>query len=153
MKKEKWRVLAEKHLPYYESLCPQAKNRAGIYMITVDDVPVYVGQSKNLLLRIASHESAIYDKENDEYNKTKYKLLREAKEKGHSICFEILHYVSDEDLPLLDIIEAWNIDKYNPPLNIIHPEINGHPTYHDNNYKNYTDFERYISGKAVSASA
>lgn len=134
MEEALWKKLAKKYVNNVKG--GEELDGAGIYCILLNDCVVYVGQSRSLRWRIASHVSAIHDEENPEYNKAKYKLLREANEKGYEIKFRVLFFIPEEDLPLMNVIEAWEIDKYQPPLNIIHPPINGQNQYQ--NRKVYT---------------
>ena len=54
-------------------------------------------------------------------NGTKYRLLDEAKRKGHRVRFEALYYASDAEGAILEEelgkMEGEYIRKYRPPLN------------------------------------
>lgn len=84
---------------------------SGIYCIYIDDKLVYIGKSKNMKNRIASHmyNMEINDKEH------KYQILNEAIRTGHTIRFDkiqrcdIVENISD--------LEGYWIRHYMPPLN------------------------------------
>ena len=59
---------------------------AGIYCIKLDDQIVYIGKSENMLRRVAEHYVGI-QKETEK----KYRILSEARRKGHSITFDVLY--------------------------------------------------------------
>lgn len=60
---------------------------AGIYCIKVDEQIVYVGKSANMLRRIAQHYAGV-----QMGSEKKYRILSEARRKGHSINFDVLYY-------------------------------------------------------------
>lgn len=60
---------------------------AGIYCIKIDDEVVYIGKSGNMLRRIASHYANI-----QMGTEKKYRILAEARRRGHSITFDVLYY-------------------------------------------------------------
>ena len=92
------------------------ENKRGIYAITLDDIPVYVGQSKWVVERLKKH---IYNIQNgmlvDDY---KYKLLLAAKLGGHKIRYKILEYCDIDDLKEAE--DKW-ITKLKPCLNVVTP--------------------------------
>jgi hypothetical protein len=55
----------------------------------LDEKPVYVGKSINMLMRMAQHYEQIA-KPRDH----KYRVLSEARRKGHRIRFDVLHYAT-----------------------------------------------------------
>ena len=71
------------HAPKYE--------HAGIYCIKVDDKIVYVGKSGNMLRRIAFHYAHIQME-----TETKYRILSEARRKGHNLGFDVLYYAKSK---------------------------------------------------------
>lgn len=91
--------------------------KPGIYSISIEDKLVYIGKSRKMLWRLAEHIDCInhYTKSN------KYKILRDAKQKGYHIKFDVL-YVSPEKIqPAINedigYIEGVLIRKYKPALN------------------------------------
>ena len=104
-----------------ESGMDEKYDKSGIYCITIDGKIAYIGQSGNMLNRIASHMGNIEMPQSQEYNSKKYRLLRLAKEEGHQIGFDVLFYCGIWDLNRL---EADAILNYMPPLNT---KIPGHP--------------------------
>lgn len=87
----------------------------GIYSIHIDDKLVYIGQSKEMLLRIANHLS-----EMETSSSNKYKVLRTARESGHTIIFDVVEYCQVGEL---DQLEAKYINQLWPPLNYQIPNI------------------------------
>ena len=106
-------------------------NRQGIYGIYVEGQLVYVGKSKYMLHRIASHILAIDNIGKDSFQK-KYRLLRYARNDGLRISFDVLEYI-DGDSSDLDQAEAKWINQVNPILNKQIP----HPVF----YKQWTENE------------
>lgn len=60
---------------------------AGIYCIKIDGEIVYIGKSENMLRRIAQHYVGIKTG-----SEKKYRILEEARRKGHGITFDVLYY-------------------------------------------------------------
>lgn len=60
---------------------------AGIYCIKIDDKIVYIGKSANMLRRIAQHYAGI-----KKGTEKKYRIMAEARRKGHNIGFDVLYY-------------------------------------------------------------
>lgn len=104
-----------------ESGMDEKYDKSGIYCITIDGKIAYIGQSGNMLNRIASHMGNIEMPQSQEYNSKKYRLLRLAKEEGHQIGFDVLFYCGRLDLNRLEKDAILN---YMPPLNT---KIPGHP--------------------------
>ena len=71
------------HAPKYE--------HAGIYCIKVDDKIVYIGKSGNMLRRIAFHYAHTQME-----TEAKYRILSEARRKGHELGFDVLYYAKSE---------------------------------------------------------
>lgn len=95
-------------------------DRAGIYCIKLNDNIVYIGQSVNMLYRIAEHILKI--RMPDEH---KYFVLNEAKGKIE-ITFDVLCYVNQDFFmnieTQLDRKEAEYVNLYHPPLNTQIPD-------------------------------
>lgn len=88
----------------------------GVYCITIDNVCVYVGQSKNVYERCKSH---IYCMLNAMYNQEKkYLLLLSALLGGLNVDFYCLEYC---DVQYLKELEDKYIEELNPKLNILTP--------------------------------
>ncbi len=92
-------------------------DQAGIYYITANDKIIYVGESVNLLKRLVSYEKGIKSD-----NQKKYKILRELKKLNYCVRFEVIEYVDEDKLRL---IEGRHIRKYMPILNQQIPEEDG----------------------------
>ena len=60
---------------------------AGIYCIKIDNKIVYIGKSANMLRRIAQHYVGIQTGA-----EKKYRIMAEARRKGHNIGFDVLYY-------------------------------------------------------------
>lgn len=90
--------------------------QSGIYAITIDNIVVYIGQSKNVYQRCSQH---IYNIENAALNKEqKYLLLLSAKLGGHKIDCMSLEYCNIESL---NEKENFWIAGVKPCLNILTP--------------------------------
>ena len=89
---------------------------AGIYCIKIDDEIVYVGKSGNMLRRIAQHYAGI-----QMGTEKKYRIMAEARRKGHNIGFDVLYYAqrkgSTNQLLEIGQKEGEYIRKFNPVLN------------------------------------
>lgn len=89
---------------------------AGIYCIKIDNTIMYIGKSINMLHRIAEHYVGIQTG-----SIKKYRILAEAKQKGHEIEFDVLYYAKSKGkTDLLEEIgekEGELIRKYLPLLN------------------------------------
>ena len=88
----------------------------GIYRITIGETIVYIGKSKNMLYRLAEHFVGMkIPKEH------KYRILAEAKRRGHKVNFDVLRYAHSA-LPAeieeeIGQAEGELIRQYRPPLN------------------------------------
>ena len=69
-----------------KGLAPKYEH-AGVYCIKVDDYIVYIGKSMNMLRRVAQHYAGIQCE-----TEKKYRILSEARRKGHAITFDVLYY-------------------------------------------------------------
>ena len=89
---------------------------AGIYCIRIDDQIVYIGKSGNMLRRIAQHYAGI-----QMGTEKKYRIMAEARRKGHNIGFDVLYYAKSrryaDKLAEIGEKEGEYIRKYNPVLN------------------------------------
>lgn len=89
---------------------------AGIYCIKIDTQIVYIGKSANMLRRIAQHYAGI-----QMGTEKKYRIMAEARRKGHNIGFDVLYYAqrkgSTNQLLEIGQKEGEYIRKFNPVLN------------------------------------
>ena len=91
-------------------------DHAGIYCIKIDSQIVYIGKSKNMLERIASHYVGIR-----QGSELKYRIMAEAQRKGRAVVFDVLYYAkSKKNRDILNEIgekEGEFIRKHRPILN------------------------------------
>ena len=89
---------------------------AGIYCIKIDNQIVYIGKSANMLRRIAQHYVGIQTGA-----EKKYRIMAEARRKGHNISFDVLYCAQRRGRAnqLLEIGEKEGeyIRRYKPILN------------------------------------
>ncbi len=89
---------------------------AGIYCIKIDEKIVYVGKSGNMLRRIAEHYAGI-----QMGTEKKYRIMAEARRKGHNIGFDVLYYARSrryaDKLAEIGEKEGEYVRKYQPVLN------------------------------------
>ena len=89
---------------------------AGIYCIKIDEKIVYIGKSGNMLRRIAQHYAGI-----QKDTEKKYRIMSEARRKGHNITFDVLYYANSrryaEKLAEIGEKEGEYIRRYRPILN------------------------------------
>ena len=89
---------------------------AGIYCIKIDTDIVYIGKSANMLRRIAEHYVGIKTG-----SEKKYRILAEARRRGHPITFDVLYYAKSKGIAnqLAEIGEKEGeyIRQYMPILN------------------------------------
>lgn len=89
---------------------------AGIYCIKIDDKIVYIGKSANMLWRIAEHYAHI-----QMGTEKKYRIMAEARRKGHNISFDVLYYAKSKghtnQLAEIGEKEGEYIRKHKPILN------------------------------------
>lgn len=115
----------------------------GIYSISVNNHLVYIGKSKNMVNRIASHMYNINCKEAQEAKAKKYRFLRAIKEE-YPIQFDVVEYGEEGD----DIgnKEALWINKLEPILNLQIPKLENYHSYVVNKrvkelgYKEFREF-------------
>lgn len=115
-------------------------NRQGIYGIYVEGKLVYIGKSTNMLVRIPNHMIAI-DGIGKDARGNKYSILRQSRDAGLKISFNVLEYIdgTKEDL---DRAEAKWIKKELPVLNYQIPSGNGH-SYRVNSLANTITFSAF----------
>ena len=89
-------------------------NKAGVYSISVDGELLYIGKSKNMLMRLAQHIKGI-----NKGKEKKYQELKKLKKEGKTITFDVLYEGDD-----FTRVEAELIKKHNPPLNSVMPSGN-----------------------------
>lgn len=98
---------------------------AGIYCIKIDQTIVYIGKSTNMLKRVAQHYVGI-----QKQSALKYRIIAEAKRKGHKIGFDVLYYATQSGYNAVkDEIgtkEGEYIRKYKPALNTQIPKENNY---------------------------
>ena len=94
----------------------QKYEHAGIYCIKIDSNIVYIGKSANMLRRIAAHYANI-----QMGTEKKYRIIDEARRKGHNIGFDVLYYAKGkryaEKLAEIGEKEGEYIRQYHPILN------------------------------------
>ena len=99
--------------------------KSRIYCIKIDDDIVYIGKSHNMLKRVAQHYVGI-----QKQSELKYRILAEARRKGHKINFDVLYYASRSGYNAIkDEIgtkEGEYIRKYKPALNTQIPKENNY---------------------------
>lgn len=112
-----------KEMGHYEKY-----NHPGIYTISIEDQLVYVGKSMDMAKRVAEH---IVETENPTNHK--YKILRQAKDEGHSINFDVSYVATEtEEEKIYDEIgeeEGNQIRKHFPPLNYQVPKKGNYHSY------------------------
>lgn len=87
----------------------------GIYGIWINDKLVYIGSSKDVLLRWCFHQThTFYDFGQHDYKEKKYEILREAKSAGCRVSFNLLEKCKEG---ALRILEVRYINQYKPVLN------------------------------------
>lgn len=89
---------------------------AGIYLISVNGIIVYIGKSKNILYRMAEHWVATSKPKNN-----KYKVLAEARKRNMKVRFDVLYRAKSQTKEEIENEigekEGYYIRKYMPPLN------------------------------------
>lgn len=123
----------ERRKVIYEELCKDPNlvyryKHAGIYAIYIEDQLVYIGKSRNMLQRLADHMSEVEDSDIH-----KYQILRQAKQEGYNLRFDVFYYTKAESQEAIDLDigyqEAYYINKYRPPLNLQVPKQNNFSSY------------------------
>lgn len=109
-------------------------NRPGCYSISIGEKLVYIGKSRNMLVRLAQHiDDTAYS------NSHKYEILREAQSRGYNIKFDVLYCgggVSQDEIDSdIGVREGELIRQYCPPLNTQIPF--------------YCDYHRYKYNKSA----
>ena len=120
-------------------------NKAGCYCIKVNDVIVYIGKSEYMTRRILQHIAEI-DNQSNESNK--YKILRQAKEKGYRIQFDVLYYTIRKKPESInrDIgkKEGILIRRYKPLLNTQIPKVKDYKKYSYNKTAQKITIDQFI---------
>lgn len=126
-------------------------NKAGIYSISIGNEIVYIGKSKNMLSRIASH---ILEIEYDRPQANKYKVLHEALNSGYRIKFDVLQYADgtitgtiEDDLGEL---ESFYIRTTLPVLNYQIPRADNWHRYTVNKLASTIKLEDIVEVKAIA---
>ena len=84
---------------YVQNVCSMLRKRglsakyehAGIYCIKLNNQIVYIGKSRNMLVRIAEHYVGI-----KKGTECKYRILAEAQRKGFTVDFDVLYYAKNQ---------------------------------------------------------
>ena len=88
----------------------------GIYCIKLNEQIVYIGKSRNMLWRVASHYVGI-----KRGSERKYRILAEAQRKGKIVGFDVLYYAKNKGkrafLNEIGEKEGELIREYRPILN------------------------------------
>ena len=113
----------------------QKYDKPGIYGVYIEGKLVYVGKSKDMLLRLAQH---IFYTNNLNWTKThKYRIFALAQLMGYNVRFDVLYTLPSSSTSgkknIDDILgerEAELINQHLPPLNYQIPKID--------NYKSFT---------------
>ena len=109
---------------YVQNVCAMLRKKglspkyehAGIYCIKLNNQIVYIGKSRNMLVRIAEHYVGI-----KQGSECKYRILAEAQRKGYTVDFDVLYYAKNQRY--WDIVEEIGqkegefIREYRPVLN------------------------------------
>lgn len=111
--------------------------KPGIYCIYIEDKLVYIGQSKNMLVRLANHLVEIETNQKTH----KYIIIREAWQKGLNVRFDVMEYCDKE---CLGDKEATYIQRLMPPLNYQIPKI-GEPGYYTNRNANTITLQEILN--------
>lgn len=120
----------------YEELCKDEDlvhryQKAGLYSIHIEDKLVYIGKSRNMLKRLASHMA-----NTETSNSHKYEILRQARDRGLKIQFSPIYYslalteqMIDDDIGFK---EAEEIRRHLPPLNYQLPLLDNYHRFEVN---------------------
>lgn len=134
--------MSEKPLPPWQNLIEELDkqpevvkkyNHPGIYSISIAGRVVYIGKSRNMLIRLAQH---IYYTTYPNYNTAhKYKIINLAKFMGYEVSFNVISHCPY--IPSTTGIDEWLgqeegelIREYLPPLNYQIPK--------EDNYHSFT---------------
>ena len=94
----------------------QQYEHAGIYQITIDGAVAYIGKSTDMMQRLAQHISSMKLSKSH-----KYQVLREAKQKGHTVTFSVVCCAKSKRMcdirEEIGAAEGEYIRKLRPPLN------------------------------------
>ena len=94
---------------------------ACIYSISINNKIIYIGKSTNTRHRIASHIMNIEFEGAEAYNSHKYQIMREARQRGLKINFDVLYRSNYTDPSKIEedigYQEGRFIRQYKPALN------------------------------------
>lgn len=103
-----------------DKMAPGKFEGACIYSISINNKIVYIGKSADTKHRIASHIINI-DYQGSDYKSHKYEIMRQAKQRGYKIKFDILYRSKEIDPKKIEEDigqqEGKLIRKYKPALN------------------------------------
>ena len=101
----------EKNANMIRELVGNKYDASGIYCLRdrVRGQVLYVGQSKNMVYRLANH---LWNR--DHSTELKYQIMRELRRRKVELEFDVLCYCSESEL---DVMEWKWIKEYDPPLN------------------------------------
>lgn len=123
---------------------------AGIYSISIEGHLVYIGKSTNMLVRIAFHLQHIQLNTEPSH---KYDILREARERGLPITFNVLYLAKETAKEAqeeeLGKKEAELIHQYNPVLNVQIPNLDNYKKYKINNLAKTITLDEIILGETL----
>lgn len=118
----------------------------GIYTISIESKLVYIGKSMDMLKRVAQHIIEIEEPTNH-----KYKILRQAKDEGYKIGFDVIYNaIETEEQKIFDEIgeeEGNQIRKYFPQLNYQIPKKNNYHSYFTNKHAKTITLEEIMNEK------
>ena len=109
--------------------------KPGIYTISLlledREILVYIGKSTDMLKRISSHMANIdFDKSN------KYRVLKQAKNRGITIQFDTTYYssaIGEQNIKDdIGLEEAKQIRQFTPPLNYQIPHLDNYHSFDTN---------------------
>ena len=123
-------------------------DKAGIYTVCIDGKLVYIGKSKNMLLRIAHHLAEI---EKIKPISNKYKVLNQAHKNGHNIEFDVIYYAKrkqDEAIKKeIGYKEGVFIRKFKPCLNYQIPKVDNWRSFTVNKQARTITLEEILKGE------
>ena len=109
---------------YYQIIEDSAPGKftgACIYSISINNKIIYIGKSTDTKHRIASHMLNIDYPESESYNSHKYQIMREAKQQGYKLKFDVMYKSQETDPQKIEEDigkqEGVLIRQYLPPLN------------------------------------
>ena len=116
------------YLKYKRAGLAPKYEHAGIYCISIEGQIVYIGKSKNMLMRMAEHKVGTNLKKEH-----KYEIINEAKCRGLDVKFDVLYYAqAKQPADLIDELgrkEGEYIRLYRPVLNTQIPKADNWRKY------------------------